>query len=328
MIYNFRHEKRRRDEIVTRIQNDEEISQGWGGGGVVDLDLRNDDFIAGTVAYHGCHTTRVPSNLTRMRQFQDGDLLVMPHLPAPGTVSIHIVDGDYPACYEYDESDDTHQNHRIKIRDSFGLGGQFSIYGTELVRYRTKLRALQLPVLPIPDFLNTFLEIVEAARANPGHRVDVSDLDDFLNEVSNEINNLVTDRLRDMPTHGGGTSFESLCEMLLQENGYTIERRNQYRDGGDIDLRCKRSRNDSFIFEAGEVTLFVQAKKHTGTTGRRAVEQVKIMLENEPHADGCVMSTADEFSDDAKTLARNEGIVLLNRYDICRLLMPHLSFHD
>ena len=150
-----------------------------------------------------------------------------------------------------------------------------------------------------------------------------------MNDIYEEIKDVVTKKLRSMPASGGEISFESLCERLLQKNGYKIERRNQYDgQGGDIDLRCKRSRSNSSIFEGGEVTLCVQIKKHWEKTNEDAVKQVLKMLDNEPHADGCVMSMADGFTNDAKTLAENNGIVLLNNDDICRLLMPDLSQRD
>ena len=329
MIYNFRHDKERTGEVLTRIRDDKEISQGWGGGEEANLDLRQEDFVGKTFTYYEgeyCRTTRIPSNLTRIRDFNDGDMLVMPHLPEYGKVSIHIVDGDYPSCYRYETADDTDQNHRIKIKDSFGLHGEFSIYGTELLEYRASLRSLQFPVLPIPYFFDIFSNIVKANRSSQSYRIDESKMEGFLNNIYKEIKNVVTKKLRYMPASGGEISFESLCERLLQINGYTIERRNQYdRQGGDIDLRCKRSRRDTFVFETGEVTLFVQIKKHEGNTDEYAVKQVLKMLKKEPYADGCVMSMADGFTDEATRLAKKHGIVLMNSDEICRLLMPHLS---
>ena len=329
MIYNFRHDKERTGEVLTRILVDKEISQGWGGGEEANLDLRQEDFVGKTFTYYRgehCRTTRIPSNLTRIRDFNDGDLLVMPHLPDYGKVSIHIVDGDYPSCYRYETPDDTHQNHRIKINASFGLDGGISIYNTELLEYCSSLRSLQLPVLPIPYFFETFSDIVKAKRSNPSLHFDKSELEDFLSGVYEEIKNVVTGKLRSMPSSGGEISFEGICERLLQINGYKIESRNQYdRQGGDIDLRCIRSRSDISIFESGEVTLFVQIKKHEGKTKETAVIQVLNMLEKDPKADGCVMSMADDFTDNARRLAENSGIVLLTRDDICRLLMSY--FH-
>ena len=49
------------------------------------------------------------------------------------------------------------------------------------------------------------------------------------------------------------------------------------------------------------------------------------MLEKEPLADGCVMSIADDITDEAMRLDNNNGIALLNRHEICRLLVSYLS---
>ena len=184
-----------------------------------------------------------------------------------------------------------------------------------------------LPVLPIPEFGEIFSDVVTAMKATkePCH-YDPSELDDFLNRISHVVKDIVTQELLGMPPSGGAISFEGLCERLLKANGYEIEARNQYdRQGGDVDLRCKRSRRDTSIFEGGDVTLFVQVKKHDGITDDGAVRQVLTMIEREPQADGCVMSMAEDFTSEAKRLAEGNGIVLLDRHEICGLLMPLLS---
>ena len=250
MTYNFRHDKSRTNEILARIDSDKQISQGWGGGEGAELDLRKDDFVTRTVAHYGLKTTKIPSNLTRMKEFKDGDMLVVPHIPEYGTISVHIVDGDFASCYSYDESDDTHQNHRIALKCSFGLKGEISIYYTTLLAWRAKLQWLRFPVLAIPDFSEAFSDVVTAMRSDPSRRFGPSELDEFLTEVSDSIEDIVTEKLRSMPPSGGGISFESLCGQLLQVNGYKVDKHNWYdRQGGDVDLKCKRSRQDTSVFE-------------------------------------------------------------------------------
>ena len=326
MTYNFRHDRSRTPEILARIDRDKQISQGWGGGEGANLDLRKDDFVAKTVNYYNLRTTRIPSNLTRMREFKDGDILVVPRIPEYGTVSVHIVDGDFPDCYGYDVSDDTHQNHRIALKDSFGLMSEISIGHVTLLAWRAKLQWLRLPVLAIPDFSEAFSDVVTAMRSDPSRRFRPSELDDFLTRVSHSIEDIVTEELRSMPSSGSGISFESLCGQLLQVNGYKVDRHNWYdRQGGDVDLKCKRSRQDTSVFEGGDVTLFVQVKKHKELTDAKAVNQVLKMIDQEPQADGCVMSMADGFTEEASRLAKDNGIVLLDRHEICGLLVSHLS---
>ena len=326
MIYNFRHDRTRTEEVLARIRRYQQISQGWGGGEGGGLDLREEDFVNRTVSRYELGTTRIPSNLSRMREFRDGDILVTPHLPEDGTVSIHIVNGDFPHCYSYDEADGTDLNHRIALEYSFGLNGEISIYNEELFAWYAQLQSWRYPVVPIPQFYETFSHIVEELGADELRRFDPSELNDFLNNCSEKVKDVLTENLRAMSAVGGTISFEGVCEQLLKEDGYEIVARNQYDgQGGDVDRVCKRSRRDTSIFESGDVTLFVQIKKHEGETDEEAVSQVIKMLKKRPEAHGCVMSTADGFTDEACRLAEAYEIVLLDRHKICGLLMSLLS---
>ena len=325
MIYNFRHDRDRTQEIAERIRREKQISQGWGGGISVNLGLHTEDFVSNTCSLYRLRTTRIATNLSRMKEFRDDDILVLPHLPEYGAVSLHIVDGDFPSCYEYDSSDSTHQNHRIKVKRSFGMNGEISVWNVALAPYHAKLRWLRLPVLPTPQFKSIFAQLVETMSAGSAGQTQfgASELDDFLRDMARSVGAEATRKMREMPASGGAISFEALCERIVVGSGYRVVGRNRYnREGGDLDLICQR---DGTVFETGDVTLCIQIKKHEEETGAAAVNQVVGMLEDRPSADGCVMSVADGFTEEAQEVARNHGIVLLNRHGICRLLMPQLS---
>ena len=325
MIYNFRHEKTLSDEITQRLKEHNELSQGWGGGVDCNLDLRKPDFVENCVAYHELKRTNVPSNLTRISALTDGDLIVTPHLPKEGRLSIHIVKGDFPNCYRYDKNDDSHQNHRILVKQSIGLGNEINIYNKDLIRYRTALRRLQYPVLEIPEF-GEFFDIVEKFPRDPNKRSDASSLEQYLANLVNDITAALTENLRNIWPAGGEISFENLCERVLVSNGYKIVRRHWYdRQRGDVDLVCQRSRDELSVFKGREDLLYVQVKKHRDQTDEEAVNQLLRMMNPDSKADGCVMSLADGFTDDAKSLAKNNGIVLLNKNQICSLLLPLLA---
>ena len=329
MIYNIRHDRDQTVEICGRIRRDGRVSQGWGGGEEGGLDLRDYDFVGRTYRHYELETTRIATNLSRMMDFRDGDILVLPHLPDYGTVSLHIVDGDFPDCYEYEQADPIHLNHRIRVRKSFGLDGQISVRNVELRAYHARLPYLRLPVLPIPDLEDTFNNIISAMssdRAAPDRRFTASTLDDFLAKAAEKVASCVAEQMQAIPAIGGGISFEAVCERILVTNGYRIVARNQFDGrGGAADLVCTRVRSELSRFETGDVTLYVQIKKHQGETDVDAVRQVISMLQGRPDADGCVMSAADGFTNEARKLAKKHGIALLNSIEICRLLMPLLS---
>lgn len=330
MIYNFRHDKTLTDSIKDRMLNNCQLSQGWGGGSnEKHLDINQSSFVEDCKTFHELKTTRVASNLCRITDFKNGDLLITPHIPQYGRLSIHEIEGDFPECYTYVQNDESYQNHRIKIRKSIGLeqDQEISVYNVKLTEYCAALRYLRLPVLPIPRFEQLFRGIVDEFNDNRQQEYGASELDDFLGTLARKIVNVSASELRKISSSGGEISFEALCERILISQGYEIVRRNEYdKQGGDADIRCQRTGADFSIFESGDFNLCVQVKKHEGETSEKAVEQVlKIIGDQGERTSGCVMSSADKFSPLAKKLAEDNGIVLLSKREICTVLLPYLT---
>jgi ABC-type polar amino acid transport system ATPase subunit len=168
MIYNFRFDRDSVEEILRRLREEQFISQGWGGRDH-NLHISKPDFVQRCQEIYELKTTQIPTNISRIRDFKKGELLVTPHLPEYGKVSIHVIDGDFPECYDYLENDPSHLNHRIKIRKSYGLDGSISIDNYVLVPWREKLQSLRLPVLPIEQDEQIFRGIIR--RIESGEQV-------------------------------------------------------------------------------------------------------------------------------------------------------------
>jgi hypothetical protein len=323
MIYNFRCDQKYRNEILRRLINENRLSQGWGGC-EENLDLRRDDFAQACFRHYrssGMASTRVPTNLLRIRDFKDGDLLITPHIPVYGKLVITVVDGDYPDCYEYVQNDESDQNHRIKAKRFYGLDGNIDIHHLGVSAWFGKLQWLRLPVLPIPQHLDVFDSIIRELEQTPGKEFPTSRLDEYLDRLCAKVLENMKVELRTLSPSVGELSFEEVCKRLVTTAGYTIVRRNWYSDGGDVDLQCTRSRTDVSAFEAGQVNLFVQVKKYTGTTDDLAVRQLLKMMERDQTADGCVMSLGDDFTPEAIKLAESNEILLMNGETICTLLL-------
>jgi hypothetical protein len=325
MLFNFRFDQQSTATILTRLRDEHQMSQGWGGG-EVNLDLTRPDFVQACLERYradGMNSTRIPSNLLRMRSFKDGDLLATPHMPERGKVSIHVVDGDFPACYRCDPADGDHLNHRILVKRSYGLGGNISIYNTVLSAWYAKLQWLRLPVLTIPEHEDAFQLVIRQLDDSPSMTFAVSPLEEHLSGLWERVlESLKADLRRTLNPNNSDLSFESLCERLLVKSGYTVVGRNVFDGaGGDVDIHCTRKRADASPFETGDVTLFVQVKKHEGITDEIAVRQLVKMMSKDATADGCVMSLAEGFSDAAKELAEQNDILLLNGSAICKLAL-------
>ncbi len=324
MLYNFRFDREQAAEVLRRVREDHVVAQGWGGGPDRPLPITRENFVPECRDYYKLASTRVPSNLLWMRTFRDGDLLVTPHLPEQGRVSIHVVDGDFPKCYAFRGGDGLHLNHGIRVRDSVGLDGSISIYNVHLASWYGRLSWLRLPVLRIPQYEPEFHVVLAKSRA--GEALGQSGLEDYLVKLKSEILASLMAHLDKIDPSRSAISFEALCERLLKENGYQVVAQNQFDGkGADVDRRCVRERTDLTPFEAGQVLLFVQIKKHVGETDHVAVDQLIKAMETEAAAEGCVMSLATRFSAEAQRLAQENGIVLMNGETICSLVLQHMS---
>lgn len=325
MLFNFRFDQQSMTTILDRLRNHREMQQGWGGG-EVNLDIRKPDFVMACLERYqaeGMNSTRIPSNLLRIRSFRDGDLIATPHLPERGKVSIHVIAGDFPECYRYVPGDEDHLNHRIVIKQSYGLDGNISIYNKVLAAWYAKLQWLRLPVLPIPEHQPAFDEVLAQLDASPETSFAVSPLEEHLSHLLDDVlNRLKSELRRTLNPNNSDLSFESLCERLLVKSGYSVVTRNVYDGaGGDVDIHCTRKREYASPFEAGDVTLYVQVKKHKGVTDEKAVRQLLQMMSKDTNADGCVMSLAEDFTAEAKALAEQNDILLLNGSAVCRLAL-------
>jgi hypothetical protein len=325
MLFNFRFDQQSTATILIRLRDEHQMSQGWGGG-EANLDLTRPDFVQACLERYradGMNSSRIPSNLLRMRSFKDGDLIATPHLPERGKVSVHVVDGDFPACYRYDPADDDHLNHRILVKRSYGIEGNISIYNTALSAWYAKLQWLRLPVLPIPEHEDAFQSVIRQLDDSPNMTFAVSPLEEHLSGLLDRVlESLKIDLRRTLNPNNSDLSFESLCERLLVKSGYTVVGRNVFDgEGGDVDIHCTRKRADASPFETGDVTLFVQVKKHEGITDEIAVHQLVEMMSKDTSADGCVMSLAEDFSHEAKELAEQNDILLMNGTAVCKLAL-------
>ena len=327
MIYNFRYDRNNTQTVLDRIRKENVLCQGWGGG-QQNLDLNRETFAQECFDRYkseGMNSRRIPTNLQRILQFKNEDLIVVPHLPEDRKVSITVVDGDFPQCYEW-KLDENHLNHRIHVKESFGLEGNISIYNVALSGWYSQLQWLRLPVLPISEHQAAFERLISEIKKSPTIVFAESRLDDYLDRtLKDTVDYLVQKLRREVNASNGPISFETVCERLVHEAGYEIIGKHGYdRQGGDFDLRRVRNRGSVSPFESGDTTLYVQAKKYQGTTDEHAVQQLLKIMEKDPNADGCVMSLGDDYSREAVELAKQNDIVLMNGVEVCQLLLKTL----
>ena len=151
--------------------------------------------------------------------------------------------------------------------------------------------------------INLFLDIVDSCRDN--------------------ILKLIKEKLDDK-------KFEKLIKLYFKQCGANDVYKPSKADNneGDCDVEA--------VFEPIKTVIHVQAKAHKGYTNEWAIKQINEYIENETENNeyiedemednkyihiGWVISTCDDFSDEAKKLADKNNILLINGETFAEMLI-------
>lgn len=133
------------------------------------------------------------------------------------------------------------------------------------------------------------------------------------NAVAGPVLDLVRNLLQDM-------KFESLVEWYLTTIGADVEKPAKNScptEDGDADLIAH--------FDSLETTVMVQVKKHDGYTGDWAVRQITSYSEKYHVKDFMnqmwVISSCDDYSDDAKQFADEKGVRLITGLEFAKMIL-------
>ena len=135
----------------------------------------------------------------------------------------------------------------------------------------------------------------------------------------------LADKCRELlDANGSPDHFEQLLLSYFAKQGAKakILPKNSSEKIGDCDVEA--------VFPLLHLTISVQAKKHWGQTGDWAVQQITDYAENRKKSDNAdtnwsyinwVVSFAEEFTESAVLKAQENGIVLINGRDFCKMLI-------
>lgn len=159
-----------------------------------------------------------------------------------------------------------------------------------------------------------------------------------IGDLKNDVNEAIC-RFKDKNPFSLSKELSEKCHEILDKSGSpdqfekivlgyfgrlgasaTIQPKNCADKVGDCD--------ESAIFPALRTTISVQVKKHAGVTDGWAVRQISEYAQSKKESReenwsyiNWVVSLAEEFSDDAKRLAKDNNVVLINGQELCRMLV-------
>lgn len=153
---------------------------------------------------------------------------------------------------------------------------------------------------------------VDAAVSDWMHKKPINLKAEIENTVAEPILGLIR-TLQDM-------NFESLVEWYLKGIGAVVEKpakNSCLTQGGYANLIAH--------FDAIETTVMVQVKKHEGNTGDWAVRQIASYAERGGIDDFMnqmwVVSTCEDYSEEAKQLAEEKGVRLITGLDFAKMIL-------
>ena len=323
-IYTIRTDRTSKDLLMKNLKENE-ISMGWGGGITdTDLDASKETFRENIVKVYKDITPRRIGNLARgLTEIKENDILMIPNLPEAGKFIVGVAEKD---PYRHDKEDDSHLNHRIKLKEIYGLDGKLDMKNEKVSEWYAKLWGMRLPIYPNYHHHECIENLLEGLRTGKIKELEISELEEYLEKLHKKcIEEMKKELLKTAP-HIGPLSFERICEKIMEFHGYKISSRNKYdRKGGDADLIA--SKEAASPFEREIERIYIQIKKHSikiGKTDKKAIEQVWKIMEDEKNDMGCVMSLG-EFDKEAKDYAEEKEIILIPGDEICRMLLQVIS---
>ena len=333
--------KRIREEIICG-----RLRQGWGAEGMT-IDASIEDFKTAWKAVWGendadeKYMERKYNNLRIMKDFKEGDYIVIPKLDVTGGK-------DYPCkcftvleCVEpysfsvLNKGKENDFGHIIGVKTIFSC----SYHNDKLnpITISGKFKGYQRSINFVKD--NNFKEALQELIIINNKIPIMPDGEEkaytfiMAQEISEQYDKIVTENLANLRKLDP-KSFEYLIRELFEKNGYICSRMNSYdKEGGDIDIQMmlneKSLLGSAFRQAKGNDNLYIniQAKKKDGMDweSRAAVDQLvnKRKTEKKDHYIDIVIDLTDGYDDDTQEYAEKNHVLLINGKQFSYILLQY-----
>lgn len=321
------------------------LRQGWGTYG---MDIRNSekDFLDARVKEWG-KFEKTPRNKTReyhvekyynlrtMLNIEIGDLIVVPKVSEKfDYVGRYFSVLKCTKKYDFDV---------LKNFDDFGhiIGVEFLFscpydFDGETQIISGKFRSYQRSVNNVwkDDFKNAVDKLIEKYKNNPQTFSANFTANNFeiLAQSTKDARKIYLEKILEYLRKISPKILENIIEELFVKNGHKLIRRNFYNGvGGDVDLVFEifpenTLMRDIFRVNEYEPKIFIQVKKKIGkdfddTAGINQLTQMD--AENGGNNTLILINLADEFTDEAKQLAAEKNIILLDGIIFADIAVRH-----
>lgn len=329
------------DLIRNELLNNHQLRQGWGS---YDMQVNQgyDTFKSGWQAHWGKdYSDEVMkskyNNLLIMLEIEPGDYIVVPKVSVQDrTVCRSFVIAKCKSKYRFSVLEEAKDfGHVIEVEDVFSCGYDKDILSQSI---KSKFRAYQSPLNHVWN--ETFIKAVDALVRIHSENPEEFEKEsiDFITMIGNATSESRQHYLNSVKTSMqelDNKNFEYLIQELFEKNGYTLTRRNWYdKEGGDADLIFECFNKNSLMYNILDICddvptphIYVQAKskKNKDWDDIKGVEQLLKIQEKIPENNAILMviNLTDRFSEEAKSLALKNRIVLINGIMFASLLVRY-----
>ncbi len=251
-----------------------------------------------------------------------GDVVLVPKLHSWD----HFVMGTVSSGYEFD---DRPHEQRGELLDDFrhvvhlapGSIMEFSYTCTPEARtVKKKMRAYQAAVTRVHN--KELIEAIDKLLLQ-GSDTSARDVATNFNEVLKQTYADLLNRLRRFTWD----DLEQLVADAFEGNGFVIQHRRRYdKQGGDADLIM--TKDIELISEVTDtaIKVYIQVKQKEGvdTNDVEGVEQLVKISASDTTCLKFLVSTADDFTDKCKAVARNHDVGLMVGLDLVKLLAKYV----
>ncbi len=275
-------------------------------------------------------------NLSIMLEIEPGDYIVIPKISTKTDyICQEFIIAKCKSKYRFSVLEEAKDfGHIIEVEDCISCGYKKNIWAQNI---KSKFIAYQSPLNRVKSesFVQAVETLVKLKNENPDEfEIDSQDIVSMVGYGTRNERKAYLESIKTSLQNIGNKEFETIIGELFEKNGYALIGNNWYDgEGGDVDLIFEGFGKDTLMFDifssssASMPNIYVQAKKKTGNDAKDivGVEQLIKMKENIPENNSILMviNLTDRFTEGAKTMAEDEGVILVDGMSFASLLVRY-----
>ncbi len=255
------------------------------------------------------------SILRRLLEIEQGEVVVMPKMPNSGEFSIACVSGSYTFSVDVDRDGYGHiiPVHSASVR-TFNYLADEDAYAVSRLFSRHWSSVTSTSEEGSIETARNLLERESICSARDPSSLAQASLDNALKKAAKVM-------LTESATWSGDL-FEKIVKQAFKNRGYEIvtEKYRRYDGrGSDVDIIVRPPSNIDSLFMPQEIAVQVKWKQGIDENDVSAVNQ--LVSWNEGPIEKMVISSADDFTDECKRVAKDNDIILLGGLNTMYFLM-------